>query len=219
MKQLNIKRISIDSNIDCSQLSAIFDRNNIEWNTIDVTNWEQNFPYCPVVRFRIAHNDNNILLNFHVEENDVRAVCDKDNDRSWEDSCVEFFLQPQPPEPLYYNFEFTCVGFKLIGGGDFGTDRGRASQEQHARVKTWSSLGANAFGQKHGATTWQLSAIIPLNALYLSDIKHLSGRTMKGNFYKCGDLTPNPHFVSWTEIEAEKPQFHLPKFFGCLNFL
>jgi hypothetical protein len=37
------------------------------------------------------------------------------------------------------------------------------------------------------------------------------------NFYKCGDETPEPHFLSWNPIDLPKPNFHVPQFFGQLE--
>lgn len=47
---------------------------------------------------------------------------------------------------------------------------------------------------------------------------YLDGKTMKGNFYKCGDKLQTPHFLSWSPIGLERPMFHCPAFFGTLSF-
>ncbi|HEX8038127.1 MAG TPA: carbohydrate-binding family 9-like protein [Chryseosolibacter sp.] len=39
------------------------------------------------------------------------------------------------------------------------------------------------------------------------------------DFYKCGDNLPEPHFITWNDVKAPKPDFHLPEFFGRINFL
>ena len=36
------------------------------------------------------------------------------------------------------------------------------------------------------------------------------------NFYKCGDKTDTPHFLSWNPVEVASPDFHRPEFFGEL---
>ena len=43
-----------------------------------------------------------------------------------------------------------------------------------------------------------------------------SGDVIKGNFYKCGDETPVPHFGMWSPVDNETPDFHRPEFFGEL---
>ena len=41
---------------------------------------------------------------------------------------------------------------------------------------------------------------------------------MRGNFYKCGNQLPKPHFLSWNPIPTDNVQFHCPEFFGELDF-
>ena len=216
--KLIVKRVETYHNGDISQLGTYLIENKVGKFSLETLNWAADYPYKPRVEVEIAHTGDEILLHFDVSERDVRAVCNTDNGRSWEDSCVEFFLQPDVKSPLYYNFEFTCAGYKLIGGGLHGTERGRADMSLHQKVITYSSLGASAFGQRYGQCSWELSAVIPKETLYLSEIESLSKRIMKGNFYKCGDLQPTPHFLSWTKIGSPKPQFHLPQYFGELEF-
>ena len=40
----------------------------------------------------------------------------------------------------------------------------------------------------------------------------------RANVYKCGDLLPVPHFISWNPITTESPDFHRPEFFGQMRF-
>jgi hypothetical protein len=42
--------------------------------------------------------------------------------------------------------------------------------------------------------------------------------TIRANFYKCGDSTAVPHYLSWSHIATETPDFHRPEFFGELYF-
>ncbi|WP_350005689.1 carbohydrate-binding family 9-like protein, partial [Phocaeicola dorei] len=46
----------------------------------------------------------------------------------------------------------------------------------------------------------------------------LDGMVVRANFYKCGDELQKPHFLSWSPIKIEKPDFHRPDFFGLLEF-
>ena len=39
-----------------------------------------------------------------------------------------------------------------------------------------------------------------------------------GNIYKCGDLLPQPHFVTLFPIQAPQPDYHRPEFFQPLPF-
>ena len=44
------------------------------------------------------------------------------------------------------------------------------------------------------------------------------GLKVKGNVYKCGDMLPHPHFLSFFPIDLPKPDFHRPDFFGSVEF-
>jgi hypothetical protein len=52
----------------------------------------------------------------------------------------------------------------------------------------------------------------------LHNITSLSDKKYRGNFYKCGDNLPRPHFLAWNNIQSEEPNFHLSAFFGDLLF-
>jgi hypothetical protein len=42
--------------------------------------------------------------------------------------------------------------------------------------------------------------------------------TLRGNCYKCGDLTEQEHYLSWNPVTSEHPCFHRPQDFGRLVF-
>jgi hypothetical protein len=50
-----------------------------------------------------------------------------------------------------------------------------------------------------------------------SSKESLSGKKIKANFYKCGDKTEEPHYLSWSPIDTPEPDFHVPSFFGLLE--
>ena len=64
---------------------------------------------------------------------------------------------------------------------------------------------------------WTMYLEIPKQALGFSGQEALDGQKIKANFYKCGDLTPEPHFLSWSPIDLPEPNFHTPQFFGQLE--
>ena len=43
------------------------------------------------------------------------------------------------------------------------------------------------------------------------------GIELRGNFYKCGDLTVRPHFLAWNPITEDRT-FHRPSDFGKIVF-
>lgn len=215
MRQIKVRKLNVDK-ISAIELSALLDQERVEYNSIDTMNWGT-FPYKPEVKFRIVHTENAILINYKVEEDSVRAVYGEDNGNVWTDSCVELFVIPAN-DGVYYNIESNCIGTILIGGGKERHQRERAGAEILSFVQRWSSLGENPFEEREGKCSWELSLIIPYKAFFKHSIKSLSGTTVKGNFYKCGDQLKTPHYISWNRIETEKPDFHRPEFFGKLCF-
>lgn len=215
MKQLIIKKIETGT-VEASAVPALLDAQGIDWNPIACVNWTE-YPYQPEVKFRAAHTGDAILLHYQVTEASVRAVATADDGRVWEDACVEFFLSPEGND-FYYNFECNCATKLLLHGGPAGGERPTASEEVLKSVKRWSSLGAEPFEERVGECTWEVALVIPVSAIFRHDIADLNAKTMRANFYKCGDLLQTPHFLSWTPIELPKPKFHCPEFFGKLVF-
>ena len=215
MKNLVIKKIETGA-VEASAVPALFDAQGIEWNAIACVNWAE-FPYQPEVKFRAAHTGDAILLHYQVTEASVRAVALADDGRVWEDACVEFFLSPEGND-FYYNFECNCATKLLLHGGPAGGERPTASEEVLKSVKRWSSLGTEPFEERVGECTWEVALVIPASAIFRHEIETFNGKTMRANFYKCGDKLQTPHFLSWAPIELPKPKFHCPEFFGELMF-
>ena len=215
MRNLVIKKIETGA-VEASAVPALFDAQGIEWNAIACVNWTE-FPYQPEVKFRAAHTGDAILLHYQVTEASVRAVALADDGRVWEDACVEFFLSPEGND-FYYNFECNCATKLLLHGGPAGGERPTASEEVLKSVKRWSSLGTEPFEERVGECTWEVALVIPASAIFRHEIETFNGKTMRANFYKCGDKLQTPHFLSWAPIELPKPKFHCPEFFGELVF-
>lgn len=215
MKELNVKKVSA-ANIPVESVPALLDEEKIDFEPVNTVNWTA-FPYCPDVAFRIAHTEDAILLHFKVKEASVRAVAGKDNGSVWEDACVEFFSVPAA-DGIYYNVECNCAGTLLIGAGAGRADRQRAPQEVLDKVQRWASLGREPFEEKVGERSWEVALVIPYSSFFLHNITSLDGKSIRANFYKCGDKLQTPHYLSWNPIELEKPNFHCPEFFGILNF-
>jgi vancomycin resistance protein YoaR len=68
--------------------------------------------------------------------------------------------------------------------------------------------------------TWTLEYRIPLEVLekYAPVTRPDKGVRWKANFYKIAENSTNPHYITWSEVENDKPNFHLPQFFGTLVF-
>ena len=205
---------------DARQVPVLLEGCGVEWNSIGCCNWPQDFPYVPRVEFRIAVSCSptpSLLLHFRVEEDCIRALCAEDNGRVWTDSCVEMFLSPRPDDGSYYNLECNCIGTVLLGYHDGRGNKLHASADLMAGISRWSSLGRLPFAERKADGPWQVALVVPLTSYWMESAEWFGeGVVIRGNFYKCGDELSKPHFLSWAPIEWEKPNFHLPQFFGQL---
>lgn len=126
----------------------------------------------------------------------------------YEDSCMECFVNFYPDQFCeYLNFEVNAGGVMLSQWGSGKIDRTylRELGLEHPKVNLTET-----------SEFWEIQYVISLTlikALYGKCIFH-KGDIIKCNFYKCGDLTPKPHFGCFAPITWEVPNFHLPQFFA-----
>lgn len=213
---LNIKRISAAS-VEAAEICCLLDEAQVEFVTVDSHCWAAEYPYKPKMEVRVAHNGKQLLVNYRVTEECVRAVAPHDDGNVWEDSCCEFFLSPVA-DGSYYNIECNAAGTLLIGFGKGRDDRKRATKDILDTVDRWASMGRAPFTDIEGERTWQLCLAIPSTAFFAHDLQSFEGLNVRGNVYKCGDMLLHPHFLSLFPIDIPKPDFHRPDFFGNVMF-
>ena len=208
-----------------AEIGAAMDEAGVEYNWIDVAQWpERNNGYKPEVRFRIAYSQQMLFIEYYVKEANIKALYSEDKDsKPFKDSCCEFFFSPECNNN-YYNMELNCIGkgtFAFRRGGRKGP-KIAYGEEIMKRIFRYSTLGEAPIEtrvKENGELfEWKLTVAIPLECFTETPMEALQGKTMRANFYKCGDDMPKPHFLTWNRIELEKPDFHTPDFFGALHF-
>ena len=183
---------------------------------IGCNNWPERFPYSPQVNFRIAHNGPDLFLLFQVSESCTQACISEDNGEVWTDSCVELFISVD--DNGYYNFEFTCIGKMLLGFRKERPGGILASPNILQTIKRYSSLGNTCFEERKGDQNWHLLVSIPATALFRHQLQDWQNVQARANLYKCGDRLSQPHYLSWSPIHTEKPDFHVPQYFTKVLF-
>ncbi len=176
---------------------------------IDQINWKA-YDYKPSVAFYLAHNAIGLFILYEVNEDNIRAKYERDNEAVWKDSCVEAFFSRNINEG-YFNIEVNCIGTVLVGYGKGRDDRTHLEEDQLKKIKRASSLGKEIIGKENISGDWWLQLAIPLEILGVE-----KGQTISANFYKCGDECKVPHFLSWKPISTPGPDFHQPAFFAEL---
>ena len=179
---------------------------------VDQVNWPAAFPYAPLCAGRIARTEDALIVDFRVSGLDLRALNTEDNGRQWEDSCVEVFLG-DPDGSEYYNFEINPLGKVLAAHGPGRENRAkRPAEEMEEIIRTAQFEGPQEFDG--GIWNWRVTVVIPFELVGI-DPENLPEK-VRANFYKCGDKTAHPHFVSWNPVGTPSPDFHRPEYFGEL---
>lgn len=178
-------------------------------------NWPKDAPYAPDCNGSIARSATHLAVMFHVRGLDLRAKALEDNGKSWEDSCCEFFVT-DPYDGTYYNLELTCIGSLLASKRTSRTNKTMIPSTLLSSVIRHSSLERKEIDIKDRIFGWTTAMLIPFELIGL-DRNNLPV-SLRGNFYKCGDSTAHPHYLSWNPIRTPKPDFHRPEFFGEIIF-
>lgn len=174
---------------------------------IDTLNWVEQYPAAPETTFTLAHTDEMLYVRFEVKGEVPLATKTEDLQLVNEDACVEIFIA-DADNTHYWNFEFNAAGVcNASHRKERKVDVVRLNAEQLQCIKR--------FPVQLCAAHWSLLVGIPF-ALIEMDLAHEHAR--RANLYKCGDKTPLKHYASWNPIEAEAPAFHLPEFFGEIQF-
>jgi hypothetical protein len=180
--------------------------------------------HFPKTEIKMAYDGAFVYLIFRVEDRYVRAIARRHQQSVCGDSCVEFFFTPGPDEGRgYFNLEINCGGTVLFHFHP-RSDRGTFTEMPLAscnRLQCRHSLPQIVDPEMQEEVIWTVSVRIPFDVLreYTRAITPAPGEVWRGNFYKCADATSHPHWLTWAPVDAPKPDFHLPRFFGTLAFV
>jgi hypothetical protein len=215
----NVARLKQPMKID-----AVWDKP--EWinvQPVDITNYMGAIPgFKPVAQAKMMYDDNNLYVIFHVKDCCVRCLTKEINGPVWEDGAVEFFFAPDVAKPLlYFNLETNCGGTPLMHYNLVPRKESKElSKEDIIKVEIAHTLPQIIDPEMKDPVTWTLEYRIPIAMLEkYSVVTHpKKGVEWKANFYKIAENSSNPHYITWSLVEIEKPDFHRPEFFGRLIF-
>lgn len=162
--------------------------------------------YHPPAFGQLIETHQAFYVRLRCEESKPQAIQSLPNSPVCTDSCLEFFLNPVPEENRFMNFEFNAKGTMLFGINECGQFHCldplfHTGCFPHARVSR---------------EEWEIQFCIPkclLHRLFPSYDSE-KARKMRGNFYKCGDNTRQPHYGSWSKVTRNPVDFHCPECFG-----
>jgi hypothetical protein len=151
-----------------------------------------------------------------VQDRYVRIITKDIGGQVWKDSAVEFFFSPDASMPLnYFNLEMNAGGTPLLGN--------RAKKpvvEDIKQIEIAHSLPQIVDPEITEPVTWTLEYRIPLAMVekYANVTRPKKGVEWRANFYKIAEITSNPHYITWSVLPNDRPNFHRPQYFGILKF-
>lgn len=193
----------------------------------DVKHWMGDEPeHKPKTQAKLLYDDKYIYVMFRVEDKYVRAVAQNYHDPVYFDSCVEFFFSPGEDASIgYFNIEINCGGVMLVRhtivAGDGVTKTSTKFPNADCdRIEIYHSEPKIVEPEKQEPTTWIIEYKVPFDLLekYCQVSRPAPGVKWRANFYKCADMTSQPHWLTWSVVDYPTPNFHLPQYFGTLLF-
>jgi hypothetical protein len=190
---------------------------------VDITNYMGEAPrFKPVVQAKMMYDNENLYVIFLVKDRFVRCITKDFNGPVWEDSCVEFFFSPDNNFPeRYFNLEINCGGTPLM---HYNTIAGKETTildpDQIARIEIAHSLPQIVDPEINNQVTWSVEYRIPVKMFekYSQVTYPKPGVEWRANFYKIAENNSNPHFITWSVVINDQPNFHLPQYFGLVKF-
>lgn len=178
--------------------------------------------FLPHVQSKMMYDDANLYVIYQVKDRYVRSVTTEFNGPVSTDSCVEFFFSPDAQFPLkYFNLEINAGGTPLMFHVTKPrTELKKLTTEELKEIQIAHSLPAIVDPEISEPVTWTIECRVPLSLLKkYSNVSHpAKGVKWKANFYKTGSETSNPNYLTWSFVDNPQPDFHLPQYFGTLEF-
>ena len=159
---------------------------------------------------QLCYDEEALHVRMEAVESAIRATFTGKLDPVCQDSCLEFFFAPRAEDKRYFNLEWNFLGALNLG---FGAER--ANRDRQIPKKPEELFKAQPFRTEEG---WGITFDLPLRLLQVYFPDYRFEGEAAANFYKCGDVTPLPHFLAWSFIHSETPDFHRRGDFGQLVF-
>ncbi len=169
---------------------------------------------CPITaQAQLCYDDEALYVRLTAVEENIRAEYTGLLDEISEDSCLEFFFSPMGStgDKRYFNLECNLNGAMYFGfGSNIATLMRLIHEDPCIEPK----------GQKT-ADGWEVSYAIPHEFVrrFFPEYAPVSGFSIRANCYKCGDLSPIKHYLSWNPVvKLPRASFHNPELFGTMYF-
>lgn len=186
---------------------------SFSWDAVPVLKMDNQLWTGPVAvqaQTQICYDDEALYVRQQAFEEDVRAENNGPLAEVSEDSCLEFFFAPRNGDIRYMNFEFNPNGSMYLGIGPNLPELTRLVPETPSIFPKTTRTDSG----------WILEYSIPHSYVrkFFPEWAPASGLSVRANCFKCGDLTKQPHYLSWNFVSNPTPLFHCPECFGIMHF-
>lgn len=157
---------------------------------------------------RVLWNGDTLFLRFRARYRELHVFSDARpdgwRDELWDRDVAEVFLQPEDSDPLVYKeLEVSPNGFWI----DLDISHGKRA-EMHSGLRRRVKLDEQS-------RTWTADLAVPMKSLTSSFDPHKKWRV---NFYRVEGKEEPRFYSAWSPTMSAKPNFHIPKAFGFLEF-
>lgn len=175
--------------------------------------WESDPPYRPNTYFKMGVVCSDLVATLKCYEENPKAVFVNRDDPIYKDSCLEFFVAPLEEKEEYINVEMNSNGAFLCEFGTGKYDRVFVSSLIDSSPIVDAFKGEDMNGAFWGVTVKLTNAF--LRELYKTE--NIDFKTVKANFYKCGDDCDVPHYLAFSPVTTLPPGFHNPECFAVFK--
>ena len=184
-----------------------------DWNTVpalQIDTWMRTDPIPVSAQAQVCYDDEALYIRLSAVEEHIRAELTGLLDEICDDSCLEFFFCPMAGDRRYFNIECNLPGCLFLGFGPNVDKLVRLIPENPAiRPQAQRIPGG-----------WETVYSIPYSfiRMFFPEFAPTSGYETRANFYKCGDKTVQPHYLTWNPVPYQRCAFHNPDAFGLIRF-
>lgn len=131
--------------------------------------------------FRICYDDRNLYASFRCDDPDIFTLYNRRDANLWESDAVELFLQPDPTNPIYYEFEVApnnaVFDARMVNTGSGGFKRWA---RWNSRIRTATHIEGTLNNWKDRDKGYTVEMAIPLSTFR----EVIGNRPLKGQTWK-----------------------------------
>ena len=172
--------------------------------------------FHPETEVKMCYDTGSLYVIFLVHDRYVRSLTTQLGGPVWKDAAVEFFFCTDTTRPdRYFNLEINCGGTPLLGCNSV-----RPDSNDIRLIEIAHSMPQVVDPEVAGPIDWTVECRIPLAMLakYAGMTTPAKGVSWKANFCKIAENNSNPHHMTWSPIGDPHPNFHMPAYFGRIQF-